>query len=61
MGCTSNKPWIIIRGLSYSLYRQKFSLCCDLFYHEPVNPRFIFGATQNKEVTVFTRTTECFE
>jgi len=41
LGCTNNKQRIIIRGLMYSFYRQRFSLCCDLSYYEPVNKRII--------------------
>ena len=37
LGCTNNKPRIIIRGLRYSFYRQRFRLCCDLSNDEPVN------------------------
>jgi len=40
LGCT-NKLATINRGLRYSFYRQRFSLCCDLFFHEPINPRII--------------------
>src|SRR6476469_86573 len=41
LSCTNNKPRIVDRGLRYSFYRQRFSLCCDLSNHEPSNPRII--------------------